>query len=310
MPDIEFYTIHDISQEEADSYEQLGTKSKFWYFESNTNKSILFKSIRTKEGDRVGEDWAEKIACELAERLGLPHAHYELATYNNERGVISPNFITEKEQQLTAGNLLLQKYLDVKDENPNIQYIDHVHSVMTDMIKLKPINFNSYSNIRSASEFFVGYLMFDALISNQDRHNENWGMINSTGGSHLAPSYDHGASLARNESDEERYLRLNTKDRGRQIPQYVQRALSQFHNPTNNKKRIKLLDAFLTYGLKEKNAALAWLNQLEVNVTREVIVSIIDKVPQELMSTVAKEFTLQLVLCNRTNLLHLRNKFL
>ncbi|QNH52264.1 HipA domain-containing protein [Acinetobacter venetianus] len=309
MADIEFYTVHDISQEEADSYEQLGTKSKFWYFESNTNKSILFKSIRTKEGDRFGEDWAEKIACELAERIGLPHANYDLAIYNNERGVISPNFITEKGQQLLAGNLLLQDYLEVRDKNPNIQYIDHVHSVMTDMIKLKPINFKSYTNIRSASEFFVGYLMFDALISNQDRHNENWGMVTSTGGSHLAPSYDHGASLARNESDEERAERLETKDKGRQISQYVKRALSQFHSPTND-KRIKLLDAFLAYGLKEKDAALAWLKHLEVNITDDVVVSIIEKVPQELMSKIAKEFTIKLVLCNRTNLLGLRNEFL
>ncbi len=309
MADIEFYTVYDISHEEADSYEQLGTKSKFWYFERYTDRSILFKSLKTKESDRFGEDWAEKIASELAELIGLPHANYELAIYCNERGVISPNFITEKGQQLLAGNLLLQDYLDSGDKNPNIQYINHVHSVMTDMIKLKPINFKSYTNIRTASEFFVGYLMFDVLISNQDRHNENWGMVTSTAGSHLAPSYDHGASLARNESDQERLERLVTRDKGRQVSQYVKKALSQFHNPINN-KRIKLLEAFLAYGLKEKDAALAWLNHLESNVTEDTVTSIVEKVPQDLMSDIAKEFTIKLVLCNRNNLLGLKNEFL
>ncbi|MCG9523240.1 hypothetical protein MCL33_10825 [Acinetobacter pittii] len=309
MTEIEFYKVHDISLEEEDSYEQLGTKSKFWYFERNTNESILFKSTKTKEGARLGEDWSEKVACELAELIYLPHAHYELAIYNSERGVISPNFINGKDQQLLAGNLLLRNYLDVKDVNPNIQYIDHVHNIMINMIKLKPIGSKILSNIESASEFFVGYLMFDVLISNQDRHNENWGMITSITGNHLAPSYDHGASLARNESDEERNNRLETRDNGRKIPVYVKRALSQFHNPLNN-KRLKLLDAFQLYGLKEKDAALAWLNLLEEKVTDDSVGLIIQKVPPTLMSEIAKKFTVQLILCNRDNLLELRNKFL
>lgn len=309
MTDIEFYTVHDISQEEEDSYEQLGTKSKFWYLESNTKNTILFKSTKTKDGFRYGEDWAEKIASELAELIGLPHAHYELAIYNSERGVITPNFINRKDQQLLAGNLLLQNYLDVKDENPNIQYIDHVHTIMTNMVKLKPIGSKAYTSIESASEFFVGYLMFDALISNQDRHNENWGMITSTTGNHLAPTYDHGASLARNESDDERDKRLNAKDQGLKLPVYVKRARSQFHNPMNN-KRLKLLEAFHFYGLKEKEAALSWLKLLEEKVTDDIVWLIIQKVPPTLMSEIAKKFTVQLVLCNRDNLLKLRNEFL
>ncbi|OTG85837.1 hypothetical protein B9T31_09590 [Acinetobacter sp. ANC 4558] len=309
MTDIEFYTVHDISQEEEDSYEQLGTKSKFWYLERDTKKDILFKSTKTKDGFRYGEDWAEKIACELAELIGLPHAHYELATYNSERGVITPNFINRTDQQLLAGNLLLQTYLDANGENPNIQYIDHVHSVMTNMIGLKPIESISYEKIDSASEFFVGYLMFDALIANQDRHNENWGMISSISGKHLAPSYDHGASLARNESDEVRNTRLNTKDKGQMLSVYVKKARSQFHSPSNN-KRLKLLDAFHFYGLKEKGAALSWLNRLNDNVTEEIVWKIIQKVPPALMSEIAKKFTVQLILCNKANLLELRNVFL
>lgn len=308
MSDIEFYTIHNISNVEVDSYEQLGTKSKFWY-ESKDSNSILFKSTETKEGSRYGEDWAEKISCELAELLGLPHASYELAVYNDSRGVISPNFITQRGEYLTQGNMLLQNFFSNVTENPNIQYIDHVYDIMVNTIKNKPINFNSYSDIKSASEFFVGYLMFDALISNQDRHNENWGMVESNVGNHLAPSYDHGASLARNESDQIRKDRLETKDQGRKISVYVKRALSQFHNQSDN-KRIKLLDAFRLYGLKEKHAARAWLDHLENKVEDKIVKVIVDKVPPSLMSEIAKEFTYQLILCNKANLLNLRNEFL
>ena len=34
----------------------------------------------------------------------------------------------------------------------------------------------------SALAVFVGYILFDAWIGNTDRHHENWGFINSTGG--------------------------------------------------------------------------------------------------------------------------------
>jgi len=42
----------------------------------------------------LGEDWAEKVAAELCELLGLPYAAYELAsTWQGNRGVVSPNFL-------------------------------------------------------------------------------------------------------------------------------------------------------------------------------------------------------------------------
>lgn len=205
---------------------------------------------------------------------------------------------------------MLQEYLvDPSEMNPNIQYIEHVHKVMCEMILGKPIGFGSFSNIKTASDFFVGYLMFDALISNQDRHNENWGMIVTLKGTnHLAPSYDHGAGLARNESDEIRAMRLSSKDRGQQISTYAKKAKSQFLDP-KSQKRLKLLEAFRQYGLIEKGAARAWLDQLR-HIDVDTIKLIIDRVPCERMSLVAKAFTYQLILCNRENLLSLYEEFL
>ena len=50
----------------------------------------------------------------------------------------------------------------------------------------------------SAFESFTGYLTFDALVGNTDRHHENWAVL--TGSQSLAPTYDHGASLGFNAS--------------------------------------------------------------------------------------------------------------
>lgn len=308
-----YYIIHDISDFESDSLEQLGTKSKFWY--QNQSDEFLFKSVKSKTGLRLGEDWAEKIACELAKLLGLPHAHYELAMHNGVRGVITKNFITKKfsmqrAEYLTTGNELLQSYINiVNQENPNLQYIDHVSLVMREKIIGKPIGFESFKNIKTASEFFVGYLMFDTLISNQDRHNENWGVIVTiTGDNHLAPSYDHGASLARNESDLKRLERLRSSDIGQSIFTYVRKAKSQFQDPITQKK-LKLLEAFRLYGLIEREAAKSWLKKLEAIDSKEIR-ALIDKVPPELMSDLAKEFTYELIICNKANLIDLYTEFL
>lgn len=55
----------------------------------------------------------------------------------------------------------------------------------------------------SAYDVFAGYLVFDAWISNQDRHEANWSILHSPDGErYLAPSYDHAASLGSGLDDE------------------------------------------------------------------------------------------------------------
>jgi hypothetical protein len=57
-----------VDPAKAESLEQLGTKRKFW-FTDDQGRRVLFKA----EERGTGEDWAEKLACELAGLLGLPH---------------------------------------------------------------------------------------------------------------------------------------------------------------------------------------------------------------------------------------------
>ena len=61
-----------------DSLEYLGTKRKFWF--TRGENRFLFKA----EERGTGEDWAEKVVCELAGLLGLPHVNYELANFSSE----------------------------------------------------------------------------------------------------------------------------------------------------------------------------------------------------------------------------------
>lgn len=302
MDTLNQFKIYDISNAQYEDDEQLGTKGKFWYLDGN--QSNLFKSINSKKHTRIGEDWAEKIACELAKLLKLPHAHYELATWQGDRGVISQNFVSNSRgEYLVLGNELLQPFVGIgeKGENLNLQHIDDVYKIMTEIIKNKPIGFPASPHIKTASEFFVGYLMFDVLISNQDRHNENWGCLHTRKNTkHLAPSYDHGAGLARNESDETRFQRLTSNDIGQRLETYTKKAKSQFRDKTTNKK-LKLLECFELYADKEPKAKHAWLTRLN-DVPDDSILDIIQRIPNSLMSEIAKKFTYQLILTNKQTL--------
>ncbi|EHZ7122506.1 hypothetical protein QVK63_000008 [Vibrio vulnificus] len=77
------YPIFEVHDQNFDDFEDMGTKSKFWYTDPSDKKQYLFKSTHTQDKNgnpaiRYGEDWAEKISCELAEILGIPHAQYDL----------------------------------------------------------------------------------------------------------------------------------------------------------------------------------------------------------------------------------------
>ncbi|VAW50508.1 hypothetical protein MNBD_GAMMA06-2253, partial [hydrothermal vent metagenome] len=83
------YPIIELSADVPEQLEQLGTKTKFWYHDSD-GRRMLFKEGRPN----TGENWAEKICCELCRKLGLPHAEYELAVWKDGRkGVVSPMFV-------------------------------------------------------------------------------------------------------------------------------------------------------------------------------------------------------------------------
>lgn len=69
----------------------------------------------------------------------------------------------------------------------------------------------------TAWEWFVGYLIPDALVANTDRHQENLAVIEN-GGRRLSPTFDHASSLAFQLDDGDRAARLSTLDFNRTSP--------------------------------------------------------------------------------------------
>lgn len=156
----------------------------------------------------------------------------------------------------------------------------------------------------NAGDVFCGYLMLDALISNQDRHHENWAIIvdNDTGERYLCPTYDHAASLGRELRDTERQERLTTRDRNRSVTQFVSKARSELFRLKTDKKRLLTIDAFYSAIEKRHAARSHWLTKLEL-LSDTSIMSILDSVPTDLISAPARAFALQMILENKKRLI-------
>src|SRR6185369_13275013 len=99
------FPIRKVDQTQAEDIEYLGTKRKCWF--TFGGQRYLFKA----EERGTGEDWAEKIVCELARLIGIPHVEYDLAyEYEGQTpiqpGVICPSF-APRPLSLILGNQLL-----------------------------------------------------------------------------------------------------------------------------------------------------------------------------------------------------------
>jgi hypothetical protein len=307
------YDIVTIPSGVAESTEPLGTKFKFWFSDEHDNK-CLFKEGRPE----TGENWAEKIACELAKALNLPHALCELARCEEKQGVISRSIVPHM-ARLVHGNELLATFVTNYGETvPQPKPYSHKEHTLRRVLSYfrasiesvgVPIGFDRTNEISTAMDVFIGYLMFDAWIANQDRHDQNWGILRtSDGNSFLADSYDHGSSMSRNTPDHKRLTMLTTKDMGQHISKYVTKARSAFfpniQHPTNQTlKALLLMDAFKQASRQSSPATNEWLSRLDA-VNDCHVQSVIDNIPDSLMSETAKEFTFTLLMLNRETILN------
>jgi len=208
------YPIIDIPQDAREDVEQLGSKPKFWV--TREDGRWLFKEARPN----TGEDWAEKVSAEFAQRLGINAAQVELASYVGKRGCISKNFIrTTVGEALIHGNEILATHVQDYDKAKVLKQSDHtVHNIVAAVVRLFPNGLGEPILMTLAE-----YMVFDALIGNTDRHHENWGFQVRAGADprtfvwSAAPSYDHASSLGRECLDE----RCEQILREKRVPAYV-----------------------------------------------------------------------------------------
>lgn len=302
------FSIRQVDRQLAEDIEYLGTKRKFWFTLGGVR--YLFKA----EERGTGEDWAEKVVCELARLLGLPHVEYELAhEYQGntpiQPGVICPKFVS-RPQSFEMGNQLLVQRDPAYPSDEQAKYgvreytVEAVASVLTGL-ELPDAKWmmGIPSGISSASDVFAGYLLLDAWVANQDRHHQNWGAIRDGDHLRLGPTYDHGASLARNLTDKEKKARLQTKDKNHTVAHFAERGASAFYGSTADKKTLSALEVFRRFTYHAPAGAEFWKERLRT-VTPEAVKALLNEVPPQRMTDVTRDFTFELLRINRDRLLN------
>jgi HipA-like C-terminal domain len=299
------FSIRHVDSSQAQSVEMLGSKPKFWLREND--RRLLFKG----EDRGTGEDWAEVVACSLSALLGLPHVAYELAAEHVGERYIRPGVVCENMAPspltLVLGNELLlaidPKYpmqQRFKVRQHSIEAVSEVASHLDPPDEVWSVHVPN--DVKSALDVFVGYVMFDAWIANQDRHHENWGAIWDGKNLRLAPTFDHGAAMARNLRDSERQERLTTRDRNRTVAAFANRGRSAFYGSRVDERPLALGEAFRSFSERVPIAAQAWLARLR-EVNRDAVWGILQNVPSKRMSDTCKRFTMELLSANHQRLL-------
>jgi hypothetical protein len=293
---VEFPEV-DITEWRAAGPEQLGTKPKRW-LEDPTGALWLFKGVTTNPrsgGERYekGDDWSERVAGFVAVDLGLPCAEVELAVSHHpdgdERGIISRK-VLDDEHELIHGNELLAE-IGILGESTRDR---RGYTLAAVQQVLSPVDPPVTGAGLSAWEWFVGYLVLDAIIGNTDRHQENWAVIGD-GTRRLAPTFDHASSLGFLLDDDQRQDRLRTSDQNRTVTRWASRAESKFEG-----KPHPCQVAADALGMCNEQARRRWVEAVN---GIETIDGTVARLPAGRASIAAREFAAALFTANRSQLL-------
>ena len=215
MPSLDPYPVVEIEEPRRDEDEAMGTKPKFWCTHPEEDTPWLFKYPQRG----TGQHWAEKIAAEAAQALGILHAVVELATFAGERGSISKSF-TGGARSLVHGNEVLAASIPYDIHH---KFGQSAHTLGNIFFAIDTV-FGTTAGATQAKRRIAAYIVLDALIGNTDRHQENWGLLVKRTPYGLrgfvAPSFDHASSLGRELRNEKRAQRL----RDDTVGQYCERA--------------------------------------------------------------------------------------
>lgn len=294
------YDIIDVTEWRPSHEEVMGSKAKMW-LRSPEDELWLFKQVRGDE--ERAEDWPERVASELARVFGIPAAQVEFAERDGQRGVISLSIT--RGMDLVHGNELLfaqdPRYEKTK-RAPEYGYnLAAVRAALADCSP--PLDW--LESGWTAADVFAGYLVFDALIANQDRHHENWGALIDLvkGVRALSPSFDHASSLGFMLTDDERRARLTTSDRGYSVERWAERGKSHFEG------RPSLVD-LAAEALTECSEAASqyWVSRIRMLET-SAWETILGRVPRGRASESTCNFAADVIATNRGRLLDVCSGF-
>lgn len=166
--------------------EANGSRYGAWYLLSNGTRVFIKNIVNPREA------YAEMVAEELADQMGIAHARYELVKVGNMTKIASINFLKTYEELIHGYNILTDsKIKDISIICPMIcRELKRAFPHLTE------------DEIKKIEEDFLKIAIFDKVVLNWDRNPGNWGVIVSPDRKvRLAPEFDNNHALDWHERD-------------------------------------------------------------------------------------------------------------
>lgn len=285
------YPIVQVKPEWVVNSEDMGSKIKVWYRQSDNATKWLFKYPRPD----TGEHWAEKIAAEVASVLGVKHAKVELAELQGERGSVTESF-ARGGRTLWHGNQLLEAI--IVGYNPEKRF-QQSHHTLENIWKVMENIFERHGDKKRA---IAEYAVLDALIGNTDRHHENWGVLvqrkSGVWMGFVAPSFDHASSLGRELNDPRRNLLLKEN----RVGHYAEKGRGAIYWSGGEARAPSPLE-LARLAARNYPKFFRRIGERFANMDERCFERIINRIPSDWMSQSERMFALALMRYNYGNLL-------
>lgn len=203
---------------EMKNFELYQETNKGYGGHSGSKKGILIdgdrwvlkypKPTKNLELSGISTPLSEYLGSHIYEMVGID-THETILGIANGKLVVACRDFLKKGEEIVDFNAIrnnydegLEKYLEERQSSQFSRNED-----LEDMIYI--MNHNDYfKKVPELKDRFWDMFIIDALISNNDRNEANWGLIydEDTGNLRLAPVYDNGASFYGKSDDE----KLNT----------------------------------------------------------------------------------------------------
>ena len=251
---------------------------------NNKKELAMFKYER--EDYNCSEACSEILAYEIAKVIGYNCAKIELAVDDkNEIGVLNYYF----SDRFTSPHTDIVSYLNKSTLERNYYYtISNIKTVLDDLDS-------------SLFKGFIKIMVFDALIGEQDRHEENWGITEKNNQYFISPIYDNGDSLLRefkNSSNADKYYN-GTKD----FNAYIKRSKTIIYKE-DNKNRYKHFELIQYLYDHYENLVSVEINNLR-KLTNHVIENLVNKIPDNLITDIHKKYIIMYLIKRRDILLEI-----
>jgi len=218
-------------------------------------KRYLFKRSKRSYPDQFwGEVIAYRVGCLLG--VAVPPA---FAAWNSQTGhcaALIEWFYADGAESFIMGGDFLQKIQPDYDRARGSKHnLGQVEVLMRAL-------FGNSTPEKNWRQWWIDALLFDALIGNTDRHQDNWGLVfrrtaDSASRVRLSPLFDNGTSLG-HERYPERVQNWSTADLDRYIQRGTHRMKWSLHDPSVVNGHAALL----------RRAALAWPKTIEIARSR------------------------------------------